>query len=146
LAGSSSSVWGGRFSCQRFPVAGDQGARVTGLERDPRRAAECAPNLQRCFGMPIDPVPYARPASFEPACRARQPVLWTSAAWSSSFGVTGRRRRRSSSGGGQRLVIRIGDGISAGGRRAGFRWAELLSVLWHRLGAGGAALAVLRGR
>jgi 2-hydroxychromene-2-carboxylate isomerase len=34
------------------------------------RLAEGAPNLQRIHGMPIDPVPYARPASSEPACRA----------------------------------------------------------------------------
>jgi 2-hydroxychromene-2-carboxylate isomerase len=34
------------------------------------RLAEGAPNLQRIYGMPIDPVPYARPASSEPACRA----------------------------------------------------------------------------
>jgi hypothetical protein len=29
-----------------------------------------APGLQRRYGMPIDPRPYARPASSEPACRA----------------------------------------------------------------------------
>jgi predicted DsbA family dithiol-disulfide isomerase len=34
------------------------------------RLAEGAPNLQRRFGMPIDPAPYARTASSEPACRA----------------------------------------------------------------------------
>jgi 2-hydroxychromene-2-carboxylate isomerase len=34
------------------------------------RLAEGAPNLQRTHGMPIDPVPYARTASSEPACRA----------------------------------------------------------------------------
>jgi 2-hydroxychromene-2-carboxylate isomerase len=34
------------------------------------RLAEGAPNLQRIYGMPIDPVPYARTASSEPACRA----------------------------------------------------------------------------
>jgi 2-hydroxychromene-2-carboxylate isomerase len=34
------------------------------------RLAEGAPNLQRRYGMPIDPVPYARAASSEPACRA----------------------------------------------------------------------------
>jgi predicted DsbA family dithiol-disulfide isomerase len=34
------------------------------------RLAEGAPNLQRRFGMPIDPAPYSRPASSEPACRA----------------------------------------------------------------------------
>jgi len=34
------------------------------------RLAEGAPNLQRRFGMPIDPAPYPRPASSEPACRA----------------------------------------------------------------------------
>jgi 2-hydroxychromene-2-carboxylate isomerase len=34
------------------------------------RLAEGAPNLQRRFGMPIDPAPYARAASSEPACRA----------------------------------------------------------------------------
>ena len=31
--------------------------------------AEGAPNLQRMFGMPINPAPYPRPASSEPACR-----------------------------------------------------------------------------
>src|SRR6478735_2761749 len=34
------------------------------------RLAEGAPTLQRRFGMPIDPAPYPRPASSEPACRA----------------------------------------------------------------------------
>jgi 2-hydroxychromene-2-carboxylate isomerase len=34
------------------------------------RIAEGAPGLQRRYGMPIDPAPYARPASSEPACRA----------------------------------------------------------------------------
>ncbi len=34
------------------------------------RLAEGAPNLQRRFGMPIDPAPYSRTASSEPACRA----------------------------------------------------------------------------
>ena len=29
-----------------------------------------APTLQRLYGMPIDPAPYSRPASSEPACRA----------------------------------------------------------------------------
>lgn len=33
------------------------------------RLAEGAPGLQRRYGMPIDPRPYARPASSEPACR-----------------------------------------------------------------------------
>jgi 2-hydroxychromene-2-carboxylate isomerase len=43
------------------------------LTREPGEAeklAEGAPGLQRRCGMPIDPVPYARPASSEPACRA----------------------------------------------------------------------------
>jgi predicted DsbA family dithiol-disulfide isomerase len=43
------------------------------LTREPGEAeklAEGAPGLQRRFGMPIDPRPYARPASSEPACRA----------------------------------------------------------------------------
>jgi 2-hydroxychromene-2-carboxylate isomerase len=34
------------------------------------KLAEGAPTLQRVYGMPIDPAPYARPASSEPACRA----------------------------------------------------------------------------
>jgi 2-hydroxychromene-2-carboxylate isomerase len=34
------------------------------------RLAEGAPNLQRRYGMPIDPRPYARTVSSEPACRA----------------------------------------------------------------------------
>src|SRR6187551_2257822 len=29
-----------------------------------------APGLQRKYGMPIDPAPYSRPSSSEPACRA----------------------------------------------------------------------------
>jgi predicted DsbA family dithiol-disulfide isomerase len=43
------------------------------LTREPGEAeklAEGAPGLQRRHGMPIDPRPYARPASSEPACRA----------------------------------------------------------------------------
>ena len=32
--------------------------------------AQGAPGLQRKFGMPIDPAPYPRPSSSEPACRA----------------------------------------------------------------------------
>jgi predicted DsbA family dithiol-disulfide isomerase len=34
------------------------------------KLAEGAPTLQRLHGMPIDPRPYPRPASSEPACRA----------------------------------------------------------------------------
>ena len=34
------------------------------------KLAEGAPGLQRKYGMPIDPAPYARPFSSEPACRA----------------------------------------------------------------------------
>lgn len=34
------------------------------------KLAQGARGLQRRFGMPIDPAPYARPASSEPACRA----------------------------------------------------------------------------
>jgi 2-hydroxychromene-2-carboxylate isomerase len=34
------------------------------------KLAEGAPTLQRLHGMPIDPAPYSRPASSEPACRA----------------------------------------------------------------------------
>jgi 2-hydroxychromene-2-carboxylate isomerase len=43
------------------------------LTREPGEAqklAEGAPGLQSRYGMPIDPRPYARPASSEPACRA----------------------------------------------------------------------------
>lgn len=43
------------------------------LTREPGEAeklAEGAPTVQRSYGMPIDPAPYARPASSEPACRA----------------------------------------------------------------------------
>src|SRR6476659_6756892 len=43
------------------------------LTREPgeaERLAEGAPTLQRRHGMPIDPAPYPRPASSEPACRA----------------------------------------------------------------------------
>jgi hypothetical protein len=47
------------------------------LTREPgeaERLAEGAPNLQRCFGMPIDPVPYARPASSEPGAARSWPL------------------------------------------------------------------------
>ena len=43
------------------------------LTREPgeaERLAEGAPNLQRIHGMPIDPAPYPRTASSEPACLA----------------------------------------------------------------------------
>src|SRR4051794_2569754 len=43
------------------------------LTREPgeaERLAEGAPNLQRIHGMPIDPRPYPRTASSEPACLA----------------------------------------------------------------------------
>src|SRR4051794_32541028 len=43
------------------------------LTREPGEAeklAEGAPGLQRRYGMPIDPRPYARQAPSEPACRA----------------------------------------------------------------------------
>jgi 2-hydroxychromene-2-carboxylate isomerase len=35
-----------------------------------KKLAGGAPNLQRTYGMPIDPAPYPRPASSVPACRA----------------------------------------------------------------------------
>jgi 2-hydroxychromene-2-carboxylate isomerase len=47
--------------------------RMIVLTREPGEAAklaEGAPGLQRRYGMPIDPRPYARPSSSEPACRA----------------------------------------------------------------------------
>ena len=47
--------------------------RMIVLTREPGEAeklAEGAPGLQRRHGMPIDPAPYPRPASSEPACRA----------------------------------------------------------------------------
>jgi 2-hydroxychromene-2-carboxylate isomerase len=47
--------------------------RMIVLTREPgeaERLAQGAPGLQRRFGMPIDPAPYPRPASSEPACRA----------------------------------------------------------------------------
>src|SRR3954447_266486 len=47
--------------------------RMIVLTREPGEAeklAEGAPNLQRIHGMPIDPRPYPRSASSEPACRA----------------------------------------------------------------------------
>ena len=47
--------------------------RMIVLTREPGEAeklAEGAPGLQRRYGMPIDPQPYPRPASSEPACRA----------------------------------------------------------------------------
>jgi hypothetical protein len=48
-------------------------AEMIVLTREPGEAeklAQGAPGLQRRFGMPIDPRPYSRPASSEPACRA----------------------------------------------------------------------------
>jgi predicted DsbA family dithiol-disulfide isomerase len=47
--------------------------RMIVLTREPGEAeglAQGAPSLQRRFGMPIDPAPYSRPSSSEPACRA----------------------------------------------------------------------------
>jgi predicted DsbA family dithiol-disulfide isomerase len=47
--------------------------RMIVLTHEPGEAeklAEGAPGLQRRYGMPIDPRPYPRPASSEPACRA----------------------------------------------------------------------------
>lgn len=47
--------------------------RMIALTLEPGEAgklAQGAPALQRRFGMPINPVPYAREASSEPACRA----------------------------------------------------------------------------
>jgi 2-hydroxychromene-2-carboxylate isomerase len=55
---------------------GDQLAwdvRMIVLTREPGEAeklAQGAPGLQRRFGMPIDPAPYVRPSSSEPACLA----------------------------------------------------------------------------
>ena len=39
-------------------------------EGEAEKLAEGAPGLQAKYGMPIDPAPYPRPASSEPACRA----------------------------------------------------------------------------
>lgn len=47
--------------------------RMIVLTKEPGEAAKLAggaPGLQRRYGMPIDPAPYAREASSEPACRA----------------------------------------------------------------------------
>src|ERR671932_1398677 len=47
--------------------------RMIVLTREPGEAeklAEGAPGLQGRYGMPIDPKPYPRPASSEPACLA----------------------------------------------------------------------------
>jgi predicted DsbA family dithiol-disulfide isomerase len=43
---------------------------LTAEPGEAEKLAAGAPNLQRRFGMPIDPVSYPRPASSEPACRA----------------------------------------------------------------------------
>jgi 2-hydroxychromene-2-carboxylate isomerase len=43
---------------------------LTREEGESEKLAEGAPGLQRKFGMPIEPSPYPRPASSEPACRA----------------------------------------------------------------------------
>jgi predicted DsbA family dithiol-disulfide isomerase len=55
---------------------GDQLAWVTRMivltleAGEAEKLAAGAPNLQRRYGMPIDPAPYPRPSSSEPACRA----------------------------------------------------------------------------
>src|SRR3954452_23323145 len=59
----------------RWPYGGGLRWRTTMivLTREPGEAqklAEGAPGLQSRYGMPIDPRPYARPASSEPACPA----------------------------------------------------------------------------
>jgi 2-hydroxychromene-2-carboxylate isomerase len=43
---------------------------LTREEGEAEKLAEGAPGLQRKYGMPIEPSPYSRPASSEPACRA----------------------------------------------------------------------------
>jgi 2-hydroxychromene-2-carboxylate isomerase len=43
---------------------------LTREKGEAEKLAAGAPGLQRKFGMPIDPAPYPRPASSEPACRA----------------------------------------------------------------------------
>ena len=43
---------------------------LTREEGEADKLAQGAPNLQRQFGMPIDPAPYPRASSSEPACRA----------------------------------------------------------------------------
>jgi len=43
---------------------------LTREAEEAEKLAEGAPTLQRLHGMPIDPAPYPRPASSEPACRA----------------------------------------------------------------------------
>jgi 2-hydroxychromene-2-carboxylate isomerase len=43
---------------------------LTREDGEAEKLAEGARGLQRKFGMPIDPAPYPRPASSEPACRA----------------------------------------------------------------------------
>jgi hypothetical protein len=43
---------------------------LTREEGEAEKLAHGAPNLQRKYGMPIDPAPYPRPSSSEPACRA----------------------------------------------------------------------------
>lgn len=43
---------------------------LTREKGEAEKLAHGAPGLQRRFGMPIDPAPYPRPASSEPACRA----------------------------------------------------------------------------
>ena len=43
---------------------------LTREEGEAEKLAQGAAGLQRRYGMPIDPAPYARPASSEPACRA----------------------------------------------------------------------------
>ena len=43
---------------------------LTREEGEAEKLAHGAPNLQRTYGMPIDPAPYPRPSSSEPACRA----------------------------------------------------------------------------
>jgi predicted DsbA family dithiol-disulfide isomerase len=43
---------------------------LTREEREAKMLSEGAPGLQRKYGMPIDPAPYPRPSSSEPACLA----------------------------------------------------------------------------
>ncbi len=43
---------------------------VTAEPGEAQKLAQGAPDLQRRYGMPIDPAPLSRPASSEPACRA----------------------------------------------------------------------------
>ena len=79
---------------------------------EPRKLQQGAPDLQRIYGMPIDPSPYARPVISRPACAAvvatrlharPAPARWrTSSAARPRSGATRRRANE---------IVRPDDGL-----------------------------------